>query len=193
MKRLVLTIAILLGLAAPAWAGFAEGVAAYERSDYATALREWRPLAEQGHALAQSELGYAYEKGQGVPQDYAMAMMWYLKAAAQGILGAQFNIGTMYHKGLGVPHDEAEAAKWYRKAAENGMGHAQYTLGLSHVLGKGVPQDFVSAYMWLNLAAAQGEKRASSDRDMVAKLMTPAQIAEGQRLAREWKPKKVGK
>ncbi len=147
MKRLVLTIAVLIGLAAPAWAGYYEGNAAYERGDYAAALREWRPLAEQGHAIAQADLGYAYEKGQGVPQDYAMAIMWYLKAAAQGILGAQFNIGTMYDKGLGVPHDQAEAAKWYRKAAENGMGHAQYTLGLAHVFGKGVPQDLVSAYM----------------------------------------------
>ncbi len=69
MKRLVLTFAILIGLAAPAWAGFAEGVAAYMRGDYATALRELRPLAEQGDANAQFNLGLMYDDGRGVPQD----------------------------------------------------------------------------------------------------------------------------
>ncbi len=83
MKRLVLTIAILLGLAALAWAGFAEGVAAYGRGDYATALREFRPFAEQGDANAQFNLGVMYDKGQGVPQDYAEAVKWYRKAVEQ--------------------------------------------------------------------------------------------------------------
>ncbi len=66
MKRLILTFAILIGLAGPAWAGFAEGLAAYERGDYATALREFRPLAEQGDATAQSVLGNIYGEGLGV-------------------------------------------------------------------------------------------------------------------------------
>ncbi len=77
MKRLVLTIAILIGLAAPAWAGIAEGLAAYERGDYATALRELRPLANQGDADAQHNLGLMYYKGQGVAQDQAVAVKWY--------------------------------------------------------------------------------------------------------------------
>ena len=94
MKRLVLTFAILVGLAAPAWAGFAEGVAAFERRDYATALREFRPLAEQGHADAQFNLGLMYYKGQGVPQDHAEAMKWYRKAAEQGDADAQRNLGV---------------------------------------------------------------------------------------------------
>ena len=62
-----------LGLTAPAWAGLDEGVAAYKRGDYATALREWRPLAKQGNAKAQFVLGVMYDKGRGVPQDYAKA------------------------------------------------------------------------------------------------------------------------
>ena len=85
MKRVVLTVAILLGLAAPAWAGFDEGVAAYERGDYATALREFRPFANQGYAAAQFNLGIMYDEGQGVPQDYAEALKWYRKAAEQGV------------------------------------------------------------------------------------------------------------
>ena len=68
MKGLVLTVAILLGLAAPAWAGLAEGVAAYERGDYATALRELRPLAERGYSRAQGYLGFMYAEGEGVPR-----------------------------------------------------------------------------------------------------------------------------
>ncbi len=73
-----------LGLTAPAWAGVDEGVAAYERGDYATALRESRPLAEQGNAIAQNNLGLMYDQGRGVPQDDARAVKWYSKAAEQG-------------------------------------------------------------------------------------------------------------
>ncbi len=161
MKRLVLTIAILIGLAAPAWAGFAEGVAAYKRGDYETALRELRPLANQGNAEA------------------------------------QFNLGGMYDKGEGVPQDDTEAVKWYRKAAEQGYAEAQYSLGLMYVKGWGVPQGHVRTHMWFNLAASRlppGEDRDTSAklRDNLAVKMTPAQIAEAQRLAREWKPKKEG-
>ncbi len=94
-----------LGLTAPAWAGWDEGVAAYNRGDYATALREWRPLAKQGDAGAQIFLGFMYRKGRGVPQDYAEAVKWYRKAAEQGHARAQSNLGFMYEHGLGVTQD----------------------------------------------------------------------------------------
>ena len=74
MNRVISAVVVLIGVAAPAWAGFDEGVAAYQRGDYATALREWRPLANQGNAAAQSNLGRMYEAGKGVPQYYAQAM-----------------------------------------------------------------------------------------------------------------------
>ncbi len=100
----------------------------------------------------------------------------------------------MYSEGQGVPQDYAEAVKWFTKAAEQGHAKAQNNLGLMHEEGRGVPQDYVQAHMWYNLAAAgspPGEARdeAAKDRDTVAKLMTPAQIAEAQRLAREWQPR----
>ncbi len=84
--------------------------------------------------------------------------------------------------------------KWYRKAAEQGNDSAQFNLGVMYTKGRGVPQDYVQAHMWYNLAAAgspPGEDRdsAAKNRDIVAERMTPAQIAEAQRLAREWKPK----
>ncbi len=68
-----------LGLTAPAWAGWDEATAAYQRGDYATAVREWRPLAEQGNASAQYNLGLMYDKGQGVPQDYAEIIRFYVQ------------------------------------------------------------------------------------------------------------------
>ncbi len=79
----VLCAGITLGLTVPAWAGVNEGVGAFNRGDYATALREYRPLAKQGNAIAQNNLGVMNDIGKGVPQDYAEAMKWYRKAAEQ--------------------------------------------------------------------------------------------------------------
>ncbi len=93
MKRVTAFAVLLVVLAAPAWADFSDGVAAYDRGDYATAFSEWKPLAEQGNAGAQFNLGVMYYKGRGVPQDYAEAVKWYRKAAEQGNAGAQFNLG----------------------------------------------------------------------------------------------------
>ncbi len=85
--------------------------------------------------------------------------------------------------------DYAEAVRRLRKAADQGDAAAQDALGGMYVFGLGVKQDFVQAHMWYNLAAAQGEKLGRENRDLLAKQMTPAQITEAQKLAREWKPK----
>jgi TPR repeat protein len=113
------------------------------------------------------------------------AVSWYRKAAEQGIADAQVNLGNMYASGQGVPQDYAAAVSWYRKAAEQGYAGAQYNLGQMYRKGQGVPQDYVTAHMWFNLAAAAGDDRAAEVRDVIAKQMTPAQIAEAQKLARE--------
>ncbi len=107
-------------LATPAWADFQSGLEAYNRGDYMTALREFRPLADQGGASAQNNLGVLYGKGQGVPQDYAQARHWWEKAAAQGDVKAQHNLGILYDKGYGVPQDLVQAYKWYNLAGANG-------------------------------------------------------------------------
>ena len=183
-----------LGLTAPAWAGWNEVTAAYQRGDYATVVRELRPLAEQGDANAQYKLGFMYDKGLGVPQDYAKAVKWYRKATEQGYADAQYNLGVMYDHGRGVPQENAEAVAWYRKAAEQGYAKAQFNLGNMYITGLGVPLDYAQAHMWYNLAASRhppGEDRdrAVKNRDIVAKRLTPAQISEAQKLAREWRPK----
>ncbi len=135
-----------------------------------------------------------YRYGLGVPQDDAEAWGWWRKAAEQGNAGAQSNLGVMYRKGQGVPQDDAEAVGWWRKAAEQGHATAQYNLGSMYYSGRGVPQDDAQAHMWYNLAASSsppGEDRdmAVNNRDIVAAKMTPAQIVEAEKLAREWKPK----
>ena len=101
---------------------------------------------------------------------------------------AQTSLGGMYYNGQGVQRDYAEAAKWVRKAAERDYAPAQVDLGVMYWNGQGVPQDAVLAYMWLNLAATQ-EPDAVRERDVAASQMTPDEIAEAQRMAREWKPK----
>ena len=99
--------------------GFEAGVAAYGRGDYGTALKAFRPLAEQGNPAAQSDLGVMYEKGQAVSQDYNEAVRWYRKAADQGYAPAQFNLARMYGLGHGVPQDYAYAYMWLSLAADD--------------------------------------------------------------------------
>ena len=96
---------------------YEDGDAAYNKGDYATAMRLWRPLADQGNVYAQSWLGVMYRDGQGVPQDYAQAVSWYRKAADQGYALAQFNLGIMYSNGQGVPQDYIQAHMWWNLAA----------------------------------------------------------------------------
>ena len=130
------------------------------------------------------EDGYAaFESG-----DYAQAMKWFRLGADQGDAFAQYNLGFMYQEGQGVPQDYAEAVKWYRLAADQGLANAQSNLGNMYYNGQGVLQDYVLAHMWFNLAAARGEEAAVKNRDVTASEMTPDQLTEAQRLARDWKP-----
>jgi len=143
----------LVCLVVPAWADYQAGMDANNRGDYATALREWQPLAEQGDARAQFDLGLLYENGDGVPRDYAKARQWYEKSAAQGVAKAQFY------------------------------------LGMQCAFGEGGPLDLVQAHMWYSLAAGNGHAAATVHRNELTRQMTPAQIAEAHKRAREWKPK----
>lgn len=167
--------------------------------DYATARQWYEKAADQGNAAAQYNLGALYHNGQGVSRDYATARGWYEKAAAQGFSQAQVNLGVLYYNGLGVSQDNATASQWWEKAANQGHAQAQYKLGLLYSnmsppagfgrifgRGQGSPQDYVRAYMWFSLAVGHltgdEQKLAPEYRDQVAGLMTPAQIAEAQRL-----------
>jgi uncharacterized protein len=179
----------IICLVMPARADFKAGETAYHRGDYATALREWQPLAKQGDVVAQYNLGLLYANGQGVPKDDAQARQWYEKAAIQGHADAQVNLGSLYDYGRGVPQDFKMAIRWYRRSADQGNNLAQRRLGLLYERGDGVQQDYVQAYMWYKLGAASGVKSGALLRDDLATRMTSEQLLAAQKLARDWKPK----
>lgn len=155
--------------------------------------------ARQGRVGVQFWLGRAYERGDlGVPQDYTESMLWYFMAADQGLSAAQKEMGDFFYLGNGVTQNYRDALAWYQLAAEQGEGFSQGILGLMYELGQGVPQDFVKAHMWYNLAAAnvdaslrENQELAADARDALAFKMTASQVADAQKLAREWKPKNV--
>jgi len=94
----------------------------------------------------------------------------------------------MYELGQGVKQDYVEAVRWYGLAADQGVATAQAALGFMYEAGRGVPQNYVLAHLWFDLSAARGFQRAAELRDLLVDHMTPAQLAEAQKLAREWKP-----
>ena len=167
-----------------------DGVRAPAEQDDAEAKESLglRALAEQGHDLAQFNLGSMYLNGRGVPQDDAEAVRWYRLAADQGNADAQGNLGAMYLNGQGVPQNHAEAIRWFRAAADQGNAFAQGNLGTMHSNGWGVPQDYVAAHMWFNLAAAQSSEEHhdtfAKARDYSAERMTAEQVADARRRAR---------
>ena len=192
----VALLAMLPGMPVVAAQTLDEAVAAYERGDYATAIRGFRKAAEQGNAASQVNLGHAYAEGRGTPQDYQGALKWYRKAAEQGYVPAQVHLGTLYFEGRIVPQNYQESVKWFRKAADQGDALGQFNLGHMYSRGYGVSQDYVQAHKWINLAASltTGEVADHSRlaRDNLAKVMTDSQVYEAQRLAREWQPKAIG-
>ena len=110
---LYLTLVLLLGsIGTSSGNDFLKGLNAYHSGDFATALSEWKPLAEQGHSPSQYKLGFMHDKEEGVPQGYETAVKWYTLAAEQGDSNAQNNLGVMYAYGQGVPEDFIYAHMW---------------------------------------------------------------------------------
>jgi hypothetical protein len=151
---------VAAGVGAAVAGPFEDADSASRRGDYATVRRLMRPLADRGNASAQYNLGILHEKGLGGAQDFVEAGRWFRRAADQGFANAQFALGSMYYFGLGVQQDYVQAHKWFDLAASR-------------------------------FPAAEGKERdqAVKLRNSVAALMTPGQITEAHKLAREWKPK----
>ncbi len=130
-----------------------------------------------------------------MPKDNAAAIVWYRKAAEQGDAKGQNALGYLYLTGESVPQDYSLAISWFRKAAEQGHPQGQFNLGHMYYEGQGVPQDYIQAHKWFNIAASRYGVSEKDNRDealifrnAAAAKMTPAQIAEAQKLASEWKP-----
>jgi len=109
--------------------------------------------------------------------------------AERGEIISQYVLGLFYYNGDGIPRDYEEAAKWFRRAADQGYDMPQFMLAKLYASGRGVPKNIVVSRMWLTLSAAQGNEHAMKARDLLEERMTSAQIAEAQKLVREWKPK----
>ena len=160
LKRLLLAVSICCLIATANAAPLDDAKAANDRDGYAQTLKILRPLAEQGYAAAQTNLGFMYAEGQGVTQDHQEALKWYRLAAAQGFAGAQSNIGRVYLRGFGVTQDYQEALKWIMLAVDQGFAIAQTNLGSMYLNGLGVTQNDQEALKWYRLSAAQGQLNA---------------------------------
>ena len=187
MNRITLILATVLSLAFTQVTAqdLGKGLDAYAAGDYATALKEWKPLAEIGNADAQSLLAFLYKDGNGVLKDATEAAKWMRLAAEQGDADAQYFLAVMYYKGEGVLKDSTEEIKWYRLSAEQGNAYAQFSLGHMYRDGEGVLKDNQTAHMWYNIASANGHESAGEHRDKLAALMTDSGIEKATAMARE--------
>src|SRR5204863_9122128 len=140
-------------------ADYDAGLRAFDAKDYATALKEWRPLAEQGQKTAQNGLGYLFERGLGVPRDAQIAAKWYRSAAEQGDAPAEYNLGLLYRRGAGVAQSDEEAIRWLKRAADGGIAAAALNLGnLYYKEGKG---DVTEAVRYWRMAAEHDDPIAA--------------------------------
>jgi len=119
LKTLLLSLLLSTSFIGTTYADYDDGMLAYAKKDYKTAIKEFQPLAEQGNKDAQFRLGYIYSQGQGVLKDYKEAVKWYRKAAEQDSAYGQNNLGIMYIDGMGVLKDLNKAKYWIKKAYDN--------------------------------------------------------------------------
>ena len=183
VRRMALGAAAALATvtAMPALADVKAGVEAWQRGDFGAAVKEWRPLADQGDADAQFNLGQAYRLGRGVPADLRIAQSWFQKAAAKGHEQAQGNLGLiLYESGK-----RREALPWIRKAADRGDPRAQYVLGIELTNGDLITKDWPRAYALMTRAAAQGLPAAARSLTQMEQFVPLAERQKGIALARQ--------
>ena len=185
LNKFFATITIFLALSTSALASpFRDGLFAYYEGDYARAMNIWKPLAEEGHAKAQYNIGALYIDGIGVKQDLPKALEWLQKAAMQDETEALIELGGMYAHGMGVKQDHVKALEYYRLAVELGDYSVLSIFGYMYENGEGLPKNIELAYVWFSLATdfyeSDGDKES---RDRAAAQMTAEQIKKAQELA----------
>jgi len=189
LRRATLAALAIMTLTTPS--ALADGVAglkAYESGDYATALKEFLPLAEAGQPSAQAAIGQMYLDGHGVPQDPAQAAIWLEKAAGGGNARARAQIGALYATGTGVQQDEMKASYWLLKAANQNVRQSQRFIAQRFYAGLGVPRDLAQSFLYAALCAKQGDPEGQQMLNILAKEMTPAEQARAQALLQGWQP-----
>lgn len=175
MKQLQLVLLCIALIGGSAHAGpFEAGLSALDRAHYATAMRAWLKLANEGAAEAQNNVGHLYEQGFGVSQNYTEAMNWYRQAADQGLAEAQHNMGMLYYHGYGVAENHRTAAKWFKRAALQELVDSEYMLGLAYHEGKGVELNYQLAKHWFK----KGALKAYGNAQFMYAFMLQAGAAE---------------
>ena len=140
IARLIIAVLVLLCLAAPVRADFMEGWRAYQRGEFATALRHWTRLAKDGDPVAQYNVGVIYDEGTGVKRDGTKVVAWWRKAADQGHRMAQHNLALLFIERGGGQNFE-RAAHWLKRAAASGFVRSQYSLAKMYAAGLAVEKD----------------------------------------------------
>jgi hypothetical protein len=156
-------------------------------TDYEQARKWFELSAKQANVQAQNALGIIYRDGLGVKKDYTLAAKWFRLAADQGLDLAQYHLGGLYYWGAGVEQDYVQAAEWFWIAAQQGFAPAQFDLAKMHATGKGIKFNYVQAYLWFALAERQGRAKKIQKEEM-ARLLTPSQLAEAKELVEKWTP-----
>jgi TPR repeat protein len=175
MKQLQLVLLCIALIGGSAHAGpFEAGLSALDRAHYATAMRAWLKLANEGAAEAQNNVGHLYEQGFGVSQNYTEAMNWYRQAADQGLAEAQHNMGMLYYHGYGVAENQRTAAKWFKRAALQELVDSESMLGLAYHEGKGVELNYQLAKHWFK----KGALKAYGNAQFMYAFMLQAGAAE---------------
>ena len=183
-KMITLALALGLGTLAAHADALQDGARAFNRSDYRTALANWRPLAIQGNPVAPNNLGIMFLDGKGVAQNTSEAIRYLSLSAAAGSSLGQNNLGGLYRDGKGVPRDYGKAAQWFSASAAQGNSAGMYNLGLMYEMGQGIKSEPFHAYMWYALAADQGNMpNAVAHRDALWRRMTPAAQNQARQLA----------
>lgn len=180
-RKLIIAVALAAIASAPARADVKAGVEAWQRSDFAGAVKEWRPLADKGDADAQFNMGQAYKLGRGVPKDLRIAQSWYEKAAAQGHAQAQSNLGLI----LFQTGDRGKAMPWLKLASDKGDARAQYVYGTALFNGDLVAKDWPRAYALMSRAAASGLPPAGDSLKQMDQYMPAAERQKGIALSRQ--------
>tara|TARA_B100000530_G_scaffold275675_1_gene188625 strand:- start:104 stop:901 length:798 start_codon:yes stop_codon:yes gene_type:complete len=139
---------------------FVAGLNALDRNHYASAYRSFKPLADNGIAEAQNNLGFLYQNGLGVRRNYNTAIKWYQLAANQGLSEAEHNIGMLNYWGYGVSQDFNIARRWFSKSAEKGLGDSHYMIGLIFFKGEGTQVSTARASKHFTDAAKSGNANA---------------------------------
>jgi hypothetical protein len=183
MKQVIFVLTMIFVV--PSFAGYQEGIDAFDRGDYTIALKEFQTLADRNDARGQYALGVMHDIGTGIPESLEEAAKWYRLAAEQGYADAQNNLGVLLENGEGVSSNFEEAMEWYLAAAESGNRDALNNMGVMYMTGVGVRRDFVKAFMWFHVAG-KGDPAAASNKKFLIKRMTPDEISQAERLANEW-------